>query len=304
MNALRIRLLGGLGLSDGDTPLDAIPGQKARDLLAYLALNRDRPLHRDVLCGALWGEQSDAEARKALRSALWRLRSVLEPDDARRGAYFRVAGDQLRFPGTADPWVDVAEFDACTAEITPDRTGELPPGQAERLVRAVALYRGDLLDGIYSDWCFPDRERLRMARLTALERLLAHYQARGQWLAALSTGRALLRLDPLREHVHRRLMICHLSMGDRPSALRQFDGYARQVREELGVDPLEETRKLRDWIRDHGTLPEANGAYPGPTQELAGEIDQALQSLHALIDRLEAARASVRQRPVEAGPDA
>jgi len=297
MNTLRIRLFGGLGLAVGNTPLPPIPSQKARSLLAYLVLHRDRSLHRDVLCGTLWGEQPEAEARKALRSALWRLRSVLEPGDADRGAYIRAEGDEVAFPGTADAWVDTAEFEACTAGVTPDRDGELPTGQAERLSRAVSLYRGDLLDGMYDDWCCHERERFRLACLTALERLLAHYQVRGQWLAALSAGRQILRADPLREHVHRRLMVCHVSMGDRPSALRQFEHYEQLVRDELGVEPLAETRALYHWIRKEGTLPPRQGSNGGPpAPPLTGEIDEAIRSLHALVARLEAARSSALDR--------
>jgi DNA-binding SARP family transcriptional activator len=291
MNPLRIRLFGGLGLSHGDAPLAPVPTQKARSLLAYLVLHRDRSLHRDVICGTLWGECTEAEARKALRTALWRLRSVLEPGEADRGAYLRTEGDEVAFPGTAAAWVDTAEFEACVAGITPDLDGELPVGQAERLTRAVSLYRGDLLDGLYDDWCCQERERFRLACLTALERLLAHYQARGQWLAAISAARQILRTDALREHVHRRLMVCHASMGDRPSALRQFEHYDRLVRDELGVEPLAETRALYRQIREEGTLPASRPANGGPSSlPLATEIDEAVRSLHALIARLESVR--------------
>ncbi len=311
MIPLRIRLFGGFRLSVGDAPLPRIATQKARSLLAYLVLNRDRSLHRDVLCGALWGEQSDAEARKALRSALWRIRSVLEPEKADRGAFLRIEGDEVAFPGTADAWVDTAEFEACVSGITPNLDGELPTGQLERLNRAVTLYRGDLLDGMYDDWCFPHREHLRMAHLTAQERLLAHYQARGQWLAALSVGREILRSDALREHVHRRLMVCHVSMGDRPSALRQFEHYRELVREELGVEPLPETMELYRWIRERGSLPSPNGATAGataagqarasPAAPLSDEIEETVRSLHALIARLEASRsANADIRPTRA----
>jgi DNA-binding SARP family transcriptional activator len=300
MNGIRVRLFGGLGVSRGDTPLPSIPTQKARSLFAYLVLHRGRDVHRDVVCGALWGEHTDAEARKALRSALWRLRTVLEPEEEDRGAFLRVDGDQLGFPGTSDAWVDTAEFEACVSGSPPEDTDELPSGRAELLRRAVSLYQGDLLDGVYEDWCFPDRERFRLAYLTALERLLAHDQARGRWLAAISTGQAILRADPLREHVHRRLMCCHLSMGDRPSALRQFESYDALVRKELDVEPLQETQELYVWIRDHGILPpwevkggrHSNGEPGSAPPVLRHEIDDALRSLQQLMARLEATTAA------------
>lgn len=306
MDSLRIRLFGGLEISRGAHALPTITTRNARSLFAYLVLHRGRPMHRDVLCGLLWGEQTDAEARKALRTALWRIRSVLEPDADSRGVYLRVDGPQISFPDEAPAWVDVAAFDAALSTTRLLPAGVLPEGEADGIRQAVALYRGDLLDGFYEDWCCVHRERLRLSYLTALERLLAHHRDRGEWLAAVSAARAILRLDPLREHVHRVLMVCHLSMGDRPSALRQFEACARVMRDELGIEPLDETRALYRSIRDHGTLngveqpaqraSVASAALTGfgaaSERPLLREVEDALRDLNALVARLEAARMS------------
>lgn len=289
-------MFGGLEIRRGQAPLPRIPTHKARSLLAYLALHRNRAIHRDVLCGLHWGDQTDAEARKALRTTLWRIRSALEPTEEFRGAFLQVEGPHVRFPGTGFVWVDVSEFEASLDGAQTGPPGQLPAEQAERLAHAVSLYQGDLLEGHYDDWCSVDRERLRLGYHTALERLLAHHRARGEWLAAISAGRQLLRTDPIREHVHRELMACHLSMGDRPSALRQYEICERLVRDEMGIPPMEETRRLYGWIRDHGTLPPPEGT-PGPDpapeagpEELASEVDLAVRRLQSLLDRLEASR--------------
>jgi DNA-binding SARP family transcriptional activator len=295
MQSLRVRLFGGLEISRGDTLLPPFPTRRARSLLAYLVLHRDRAISRDVLCSLLWGEEAEADARKALRTTLWRIRSVLEPYESDRGAYLRVDGPQVTFPGTARAWVDVAEFEACLRQIRGIGAGQVVAEEAERLTRAVQLYQGDLLDGLYDDWCLLDRERFGLAYLTALERLMAFHQAGGNWLAAISFGRQILRKDPIREHVHRQLMVCHLSMGDRPSALRQWETCSRLMHEELGIEPMEETRRLHTWVRDRGCLPpEAPLGEPLllPFREegLKEEVDGALRELHALVARLEAAR--------------
>jgi len=287
----------------GDSQLPALPTRRARSLLAYLVLHRDRPVHRDLLCGLLWGEHPETEARKALRTTLWRIRSVLEPKEEDRGTFLRMDGPHVTFPGTGEVWVDALEFEACVERRAFDAPGALSPEATGRLYHAVSLYQGDLLDGIYDDWCLFDRERFSLAYLGVLERLMTHHKSQGQWLAAISFGRQLLRKDPIREHVHRELMICHLSMGDRPSALRQYEVCVRLMKEELGVGPMEETRRLHDTIRDRGVLPPGEtGTRPtgSPVEEvpvdekqLAQEVDGAVRQLHALIARLEAARAHI-----------
>ncbi len=298
----------------GDSPLPALPTRRARSLLAYLVLHRDRPVHRDVLCGLLWGEQPEAEARKALRTTLWRIRSVLEPKEEDRGLFLRMDGPQVTFPGTGGAWVDAVEFEACLENRPPGASPVLSSEAAARHYRAVALYQGDLLDGLYDDWCVFDRERFSLAYLTALERLMVYHRSRGQWLAAISFGRQLLRKDPIREHVHRELMVCHLSMGDRPSALRQYEICARLVREELGVEPMEETRRLHEAIRVQGSLPsDPPGLHPGAHSsgapasseaELARQVEGAVRDLHALLARWEAARGREEGRERPRGPKA
>ena len=61
---------------------------------------------------------------------------------------------------------------------------------------------------------------------------------------AIQRGETVLLHDPLREHVHRCLMVCHSFMGNRPLAVRQYRECARALEEELGIPPMESTRDL------------------------------------------------------------
>src|SRR5688572_220693 len=101
MNELRVHLLGGVEVFRADTLLPAFPTQKSLSLFAYLVLARGRLVHRDTLCGHFWGDQTDVEARKALRTCLWRIRSVIEPDEEDRGTFLKVEGSQIRFAPSA-----------------------------------------------------------------------------------------------------------------------------------------------------------------------------------------------------------
>ncbi len=300
MDHLRIRLFGGLEVHTGQTLLPSFATEKSKNLFAFLVLNRDRLFHRHVLCGHFWGDQPDADARKALRTALWRIRSVLEPNQALRGTFLRVEGQHVGFPGTGDAWVDASEFAAGVGAPGRGGWGALSEDDARRLVDAVSLYRGDLLEGTYDDWCLIARERLRMTFLTALERLMTYYREREEWLEAIDCGRQLLREDPLREHVHRAIMECHVSMGNRPSALRQYGTCVRILREELDIRPMEETVRLYESVRafepmeDDPTSSNGETGKPeSPAWLLAAEVEQALNAVYALTERLEEARSAL-----------
>src|SRR5215470_19225527 len=59
---------------DGSRIEDTLPGRIGRSLFAYLDLNRGRPVPRDALLMAGWGEDAPAEARNALNVLLSKLR--------------------------------------------------------------------------------------------------------------------------------------------------------------------------------------------------------------------------------------
>jgi DNA-binding SARP family transcriptional activator len=296
MEHLRIRLFGGLEIHRGDDLLPAFPIQKSERLFAYLVLHRERLIHRDVICGQFWAEQGQAEARKSLRNALWRIRSVLEPVHGQRGAFVRVKGHLVGFTGSTRAWVDTSEFEEGARAAALNGQSRLDEQETVSLESAVALYRGDFLEGHYCEWCLQQRERLRLIYLTALERLVAHHHESAHWLETILLGRQLLQHDPVREHIHRSVMAAHQAMGDRPSALRQYQLCVAALREELGIEPMEETRRLHDRIRgDEPPGPAAcyGGADHGGqqrTRKLAGEVAGALKDLYGLAERLEATR--------------
>lgn len=301
MDTLRIHCFGGLRVSRGDRELPAFPTQKSRALFAFLAVHRGRSWARDVLVGHFWGDSPETVARKNLRNDLWRIRGVVEGEGAPAGSCVAVRGDDVRFNVDGDYWLDVQAFeaalDAAGADGAPcDEAG------AEALRRAVHLYRGDLLDGMYDDWCLFERERLRLRYVRALERLIAHHRERGEWGEAALQAQRLLARDPLREHVHRDLMRCYAALGDPAAALRQYDLCARLLRQELDAAPREETRAVRDEVRcalgDRPASPPAMVAVPAvfPGDDLLDRLraaarwaDETSTVLHRAIRDLEGA---------------
>src|ERR687889_588307 len=129
---IRLRTLGLLDLRDaaGDE-LGVVLGQPKRPaLLAYPAVATPRRFHRrDTLLALFWPELDQEHARAALRRSLYFLRAQL-------GAEVVV--------GRGDEEVGVPE-DVLWCDTTALEQA-LDAGQPER---AVDLYRGTLLDGLY-----------------------------------------------------------------------------------------------------------------------------------------------------------
>lgn len=222
-------------------PCSALSG--ARTLLAYLLLHRQQPHARVVLAGRLWPEVTDARARRSLSQAIWRINRCLP-------GLLQTDPDTIGISPQAQLWTDVAEF---TALLHPyltdaaDRNGSQTANSVQAradIYRAVRLYRGDLLEGLYADWVLAERDRLWEMYLSALERAIQLEKREGCYDQALIVAQTLVDADPLRESAHREIMRLH-SLLDRPeAALRQFDACRQILAAELDVEPETETIQL------------------------------------------------------------
>jgi DNA-binding SARP family transcriptional activator len=215
-----------------------------QSLLAWLLLHRRKTHARETLAGLFWGEQTEARARSCLSTALWRLRQVLEPGGVQRGTYLITRPDAVGFNCESDFWLDVAAFEEGVERHLP---ASAPVDRAldwSRAEDAVACYTGDLLEGFYDDWALRERERLRVLYLDCLGTLLRCYSETAALEPALRCGRQILVLDPLREDVHREVIRLHVRNGHRALALKQYECCRALLDEELGVEPMAETRAL------------------------------------------------------------
>ena len=240
MNTLEVRLFGGVGVSLNGRPAVPFPTRWAGGLLAYLALNKGRTIHRDVVAAQFWPEETDQRARKRLRNALWRVRGTIEPEGVPPGSFLTVTGRTL-YLKREGVWLDVEEFDGRMVLI---RREVEEKARVLNLDACVDLYRGDFMDGHDHEWCVYERERLRLAFVSALEHLLESHVERGDLRQAIEVGNSILRIDPMREHIHRMVMTCHQLRGNRPLAVRQYRECSRILDEELGLPPMNATREL------------------------------------------------------------
>lgn len=261
--------------ADGETvPL----GRKPLALLAYLARRQGENVPRDTLCGLIWPDNTEDQARANLRQTLSALRrsfgTAAAALDAAHGA---VALD----PETV--WCDLWTFAEAAGR-----------GDTEALAEAAALACGEFLEGLgpvspeFDRWLDTERAELRAARTRLLEAQMRTAREAGDSETVLAASRAILALDPLREPVHRDLMRTLAGQGRHDAALKQFETLTRLLDAELGVAPDAETVALARDIRARRQRPAAGSA---------GNSEPMAQSPEAPVPRAPARRASIAVLP-------
>jgi DNA-binding SARP family transcriptional activator len=162
---LQLKLLGGFQARLAEGPVIGIAAKKTRALLAYLALAVGRGFGRDKLADLLWSDRADKQARDSLRQALVELRDAF--------------ADIHPPPLTTDH--DLVSIDPTAVEVDALQFERLGAhDNADELRHAVALYDGDLLDGLgvrdpaFEDWLRDEQQRYRELMVAVLKKLLAH----------------------------------------------------------------------------------------------------------------------------------
>lgn len=250
----RLNLLGGFLLQDRhgrDLPL---PTRKDRLLLCYLALNAGKRQPREKICGLLWADRSEEQARGSLRQSLSALRQAFADTDA-----------QVICSDRASIWLEEA---ALAVDVLAFQTFAVMPG---RISDAVALYGGELLQGHdaptpeANDWLRVERQRLSNLAVRLVENCSLRDEAPGD--PALGLARRLLQGDRLLEPVSRALMRMLWRRRHRTEALRVYAECRTALADELGVAPEFDTEQLYlDILTDSSpvTFPSAGSDHAPP----------------------------------------
>jgi len=282
MTTLSVRLFGKFSAHHDEHLLDALEIRKLQDLFCYLVLYRDRPHARETLASLLWGNTSTAQSKAYLRKGLWKLQEALAAPA--RQQILLVESDWVQLNTKADLWLDVEVFEQAfnLAQGIPGE--QVTADCAQALRSAVDLYRGDLLEGCYQDWCLYERERLQNIYLAILDKLMGYCEAHQEYEHGLAYGARILRYDRAREQTHRRLMRLHVLSGDRSAALRQYERCVAALCEELNVPPTPYTTALYEQVRAN-QLDAMSPAPPPPT--FSNSTDTSLAETLLSLKRLE-----------------
>lgn len=258
--ALRVNLLGRLEARTRDDRAIPLSGRHAQALFALLVLSR-RPRSREAIAADLWPD-SDTTSSGALRQALWLVRHGLDQAGVDPHAILEIETDTLGIRPTATVDLDTVAFESCLDG--PDCT----------LDTALALYRGDLVEGLGHDCFAAERERLSDRFEDALASVAVADLAAGDHEGARRAAERLLVRDPLREEVHAVLIAVYGLNGSRSQVVRQYRRLCAVLDRELDETPLPETDAI---------YRQALSRTIGRSLERAATLDQVAVPRPALV---------------------
>src|ERR1700744_228504 len=264
-------------------------GRQGRLLFAFLVLHRARPVPRDALVEALWGEDGLPPREGALAPVLSPLRRASEPA--------AVEGrDSLALVLPEPAWIDVevARGAVISARAATEASERLTYAQT-----AMKIAEPGLLPGLEAPWLTAERDALEHLRVEALE--LAAVAARPS-AAPLpeSLAREAVAAAPFRESAWAALISALHARGNVAGALNAFEDVRTRLREGLGGGRGRELLALHArLLTEADEAPPAQSTRPAPrapagTGRPAGsraaadlvERDDELRAVDAAVARL------------------
>jgi predicted ATPase/DNA-binding SARP family transcriptional activator/Tfp pilus assembly protein PilF len=286
MPRLELNLLGGFQARLGGATVTAFRSDKARAMLAYLAVENDhagqigRDHRREGLAALFWPESDESSARANLRMALSNLRQLLAPAATEELALLESDRRAVRLhPGHPHFWLDVACFDTWLGQRTAHNHPDAGycPACVPWLEQALALYQGDFLAGLtlpdssgFEEWRVMQQETRHQQALAGLQALSRHCLETGAYEQAQRYARRQLALEIWQEAAHRQLMQALARAGRRQAALAQYEACRQALTEELGVEPTAETVALYEAIQA-GSLDPGRASLEGAAPTVAGD---------------------------------
>jgi DNA-binding SARP family transcriptional activator len=233
-----LEVLGDVRLSTADGPIKTGLRQRARDLLAYLALHPDG-VTRDRASADLWPDESPQTVVTAFNTAVTNIRNVLRNATGLSSPMYVIhSAGRYRI----DP--DVIEIDLwqLTAALADAQQATDDAAKIRALTLVADRCAGEFATGLTQPWAEAHREYLRRTVGNALTNLARLHQQDDPEQALMVLEQAIIR-DPYSEPLYRHVMRLQARL-DRPDAVRRTYALLTARLDELHAEPDDETRKL------------------------------------------------------------
>lgn len=204
---LKILLLGSVEINFQNQPL-YIKRRLERAVLYYLA-GEHRPISRTTLIDLLWPDNDQIDHRRALRTALSRLRKILPNEKLLVSELDQVQLDTNRC------WIDLMKFQDSYENLTgllerDQKNRTLPAQIVKQIEEALGLWRGDqFLQGDdltpypeINSWRTLMNLELKHQQQSLMEKLAEHYRSAGRLESALAFFGRLGQMDLLDVNYH------------------------------------------------------------------------------------------------------
>ena len=237
-----IHLLGPVELS-GQGPVPRLGSDKARLVLASLAMDPGRPVSLETLVHRLWEDHPPGSPRENLHTYVSRIRRALRSaqPDPRPGIGQRAHTYTLDIDQDSVDWHRYRRLTSQAAESA--RDGDAARAVA-RLREADGLWRGTPLAGLPGSWAASARLAMEGRRRSIITSRIGWELRLGRYAELAGELASIVEQHPSDETLIGQFMIACYGSGRHAEALDVYQRARRTLREEFGADVGDELARI------------------------------------------------------------
>jgi ATP/maltotriose-dependent transcriptional regulator MalT/DNA-binding SARP family transcriptional activator len=222
---------------------DAWTTRRARDILCFIASRSHHRTPKDTIVDTFWRDTDLKSVEKNFHPTMSHIRKALNSNQPLKQNFLAYRDGDYQLNPEFSYRIDTEEFDRLIADGETARRERDFDQCIACYERAVALYRGEFMQGSYEDWVDEQRSYYREQYLRMLESLAAVAEKKADWLSSMDLAQKILHEDPFREDIHCMVMRSLASLGNRVAVKEQYETLRGLLQKELGVEPAMQTQK-------------------------------------------------------------
>lgn len=244
---LTISVLGPVDIfRDASRPFapDAWTTRRARDIFCFIATSKYRRAAKDVLIDTFWRDDDPAAIEKNFHPTISHIRKALNSRQTYKQNFLMFRDGAYQLNPELSYLIDTEDFELAVAEAEKAKREKNAEGLRTALEHAHSLYRGEFMQGVYEEWADERRGYYAEQFMRVIGALAKHHFKERRPAAAQKYAQELIALDPYREDMHRLVMRVLAAQGKAAAVKKHFDALAKMLRDELGIEPSGETRRV------------------------------------------------------------
>jgi DNA-binding SARP family transcriptional activator/Tfp pilus assembly protein PilF len=223
---------------------DAWTTRRARDILCFIASRSHHRTPKDTIIDTFWREIDLKSVEKNFHPTMSHIRKALNSNQPLKQNFLVYRDGDYQLNPEFSYRIDTEEFDRLIGDGETARRER----DFDRCIAcyegAVAVYRGEFMQGSYEDWVDEQRSYYREQYLRMLEALAGVAEKKADWPRSMDLAQKILHEDPFREDIHCMVMRSHAAMGNRVAVKEQYETLRGLLQQELGVEPAMQTQKV------------------------------------------------------------
>jgi LuxR family maltose regulon positive regulatory protein len=243
---LTINMLGPVEIvRDPDRPLagDAWTTRRARDILCFIASRRHHRTPKDTIIDTFWADADLEIVEKNFHPTVSHIRKALNSNQPLKQNFVVYRDGDYQLNPEFSYHIETEEFERLISDGETARRERNFDRSVDCYEQAVALYRGEFMQGSYEPWVEEQRTYYREQYLRILESLAGVAEKKEEWTRSMDLAQRILREDAFREDIHCMVMRAQAALGNRMAVKEQYETLSKLLQKELGVEPAMQTQK-------------------------------------------------------------